>query len=134
MTYSTGQTVFFDTGRLGRGLACLAVLVLAGCAGGNVNNATPAAYGPGVVGPQDTGTYPNLNIPPQQAAAQFTDAEKNAKLSTLAAERTATRTSGGKPPNAKDTVELNRLARNHGKDTLKAIGATCDPALDPNCK
>ena len=84
--------------------------------------------------PQDTGTYPNLNIPPQQAAAQFTDAEKNAKLSTLTAERTAAQTSGGAAPNPRDAAELNKLAKNHGKDTLKAIGAACDPALDPNCK
>lgn len=107
---------------------------LAGCASGTADDAAPAASGPGVTGPQDTGTYPNLNVPPEQAAPQFTEADKNAKLSALAAERKAAAKGGGKPPNAKDAAELARLAKNHGKDTLKAIGATCDPALDPNCK
>lgn len=136
MTYSTGsadRSGFFGAGSFCRGLAVIAVLALAGCASGNGENAAPAA-GPGVVGPQDTGTYPNLNIPPQQAAPQFTEADKNAKLSALAAERTAAAHGGGTPPNPKDAAELDKLAKNHGKDALKAIGATCDPSLDPNCK
>ena len=112
----------------------MALFVLAGCANGNVDNAGPVASGPGVMGPQDTGTYPNLNIPPEQAAPQFTEAGKNAKLSALAAERAAAAKGGGAPPNPKDAVELGKLAKNHGKDALKAIGATCDPTLDPNCK
>jgi hypothetical protein len=134
MTYSIGRAVFFDAGRICRSLACMALLAVAGCTSANLQNAAPVAAGPGVVGPQDTGTYPNLNIPPQQAAPQFTDADKNAKLSELTAERTAAQTSGGAAPNPKDAAELNKLARNHAKDTLKAIGATCDPALDPTCK
>jgi hypothetical protein len=134
MTYSIGQAVFFDAGRICRRLAWAAVLAVAGCTSANVENAAPVASGPGVVGPQDTGSYPNLNIPLQQAAPQFTESEKNAKLSTLSAERTAATTSGGAPPNPKDAAELNKLAKNHGKDTLKAIGATCDPTLDPTCK
>jgi hypothetical protein len=112
----------------------MALLALAGCANGNVQNAAATAPEPGVTGPQDTGTYPNLNIPAEQAAPQFTEADKNAKLSALAAERTAATTGGGAPPNPKDAAELGKLARSHAKDTLKAIGATCDPALDPNCK
>lgn len=136
MTYSTGSAgwrVFFDTANFCRGLAVMAVLVFAGCANDKVD-ATPALSGPGVVGPQDTGTYPNLNIPPEQAAPQFTEADKNAKLSELTAERTAVAKGGGTPPNPKVAAELGKLAKNHGKDTLKAIGATCDPALDPKCK
>lgn len=112
----------------------MALFMLAGCANGNADNAAATASGPGVVGPQDTGSYPNLNIRTEQAAPQFTEADKNAKLSALAAERTAATTGGGAPPNPKDAAELGKLAKNHAKDTLKAIGATCDPALDPNCK
>lgn len=136
MTYSTGSAGrrgFLDAASFCRGLAVMAGLALAGCANDKVD-ATPAASGPGVVGPQDTGTYPNLNIPPEQAAPQFTEADKNAKLSELAAERTATAKGGGTPPNPKVAAELDTLAKNHGKDTLKAIGATCDPTLDPKCK
>jgi hypothetical protein len=134
MTYGIGQAVFFGAGRICRSLAVAATLALVGCTSANVENAAPVASGPGVVGPQDTGTYPNLNIPPQQAAPQFTDADKNAKLATLNAERAATQASRGSPPNPRDAAELNKLAKTHGKDTLKAIGASCDPALDPNCK
>ena len=36
-------------------------------------------------GPTDTGTFPNLNIPPQAATAQFTEEEKQAKLAQLRA-------------------------------------------------
>jgi hypothetical protein len=135
MTYSIGQAVFFDAGRICRSLSCLALLALAGCAGASSQNAAPATPGgPGIVGPQDTGTYPNLNVLPQQAAPQFTDADKNAKLAALNADRAAVQTGGGARPNPREAAELNKLARNHGKDTLKEIGATCDPALDPNCK
>jgi hypothetical protein len=133
MTYSIGQAVFFDAGRFCRCLAGLVLLALAGCAGGGVNDAAPTAYGPGVDGPQDTGSYPNRNIPRQQAAPQFTEADRNAKLATLNAERAAAQGNVSRP-NPREAAELNRLARNHGKDTLKEIGATCDPALDPNCK
>lgn len=34
-------------------------------------------------GPTDTGTFPNLNVPQQAAAAQFTDQEREAKLARL---------------------------------------------------
>ncbi|TGQ88970.1 hypothetical protein EN847_35190, partial [Mesorhizobium sp. M1C.F.Ca.ET.204.01.1.1] len=49
----------------------------------------------GVEGPKDTGTYPNLNIPPQVAAKQFTEAEKNAKLAQLKADENAQRAKRG---------------------------------------
>jgi hypothetical protein len=111
------------------------MLGLAGCAGTHMDNAAPvAAAEPGVVGPSDTGTYPNLNIPRQQAAPQFTETEKKAKLATLRAEGNANARGGGTPPNPREPAELGKLARNHGKDTLKAIGASCDPTLDQTCK
>jgi hypothetical protein len=133
MTYSIGRAVFSGAGRLRRCASCLAVLALAGCAGASVET-TPVEYGPGVVGPKDTGTYPNLNIPPQQAAPQFTDADKNAKLSALAAERTAAAKAGGVRPKAPNAAQFDALARTQTKETLKAIGSPCDPALDPACK
>jgi len=135
MTYSIGSAGRgpFDAGGVRYGLAAMCLLLLAGCANGDVGKNAAVASGPGIVGPQDTGAYPNLNVPPEQAAPQFTEADKNAKLSALAADRAAA-TRGRASPDPKDAAELAELARNHGKNTLKAIGATCDPALDPNCK
>jgi hypothetical protein len=38
-------------------------------------------------GPRDTGTYPNLNVPRQAAAAQLSDEERDVKLAALRAEQ-----------------------------------------------
>ena len=38
-------------------------------------------------GPRDTGTYPNLNVPQQAAAAQLSSEERDAKLAALRAEQ-----------------------------------------------
>jgi hypothetical protein len=133
MTYGIGRAVFSGAGRLRSGACCLAVLALAGCAGTSVETA-PVEYGPGVVGPKDTGTYPNLNIPPQQAAPQFTEADKNAALSALAADRAAAAKAGGAKPAATDAAQFDKLAKTEARETLKAIGSPCDPALDPACK
>ena len=86
-----------------------------------------------VDGPKDTGTFPNLNIPPETAAAQLTPAEKKALLMQLALDKKAQAKSGG-PVKVANQAALNALARNHGKDTLKQIEGKCDPALDPTCK
>jgi hypothetical protein len=65
------------------GAAMLAVASLAGCATSPVEE---AALAPGRSGmPTDTGTFPNLNIPQQAATTQFTEDEKQAKLSRLTA-------------------------------------------------
>src|SRR5690606_9595711 len=74
--------------------AAAALMALAGCASSSSGDVQPAStYAPGanVVGPRDTGTYPNLNIRPGQAAPQFTDDEAKAKLAALEAERRAAR-------------------------------------------
>lgn len=138
MTHSIAKVVFFGMGFLGRGAALAGLLVLAACSTANVEDAAPAANsastGPNLVGPKDTGAFPNLNIPAQQAAPQFTDEEAKAKLAALnadnAAARNPARASGAKD----DSSSLNALARSHGKDTLKEIEGKCDPALDPTCK
>lgn len=132
MTYGLGRASFFDAGRICRSACWVAFLALAGCMSANIEDAAPrAAPGPGVVAPQNTGNYPNLNIRPQQAAPQFTDADRDAKLAALAAEREAAVKNAGAAPK---TAGLDDLARNHGQETLKAIGAKCDPAIDRDCK
>lgn len=134
MAYLAGRSVFSGAGRVCCAALGVASLALAGCASTNADNAGPVASGPNVVGPQDTGSYPNLNIPAQQAAPQLSDADSKAKLASLAAQGSAAQHSGGAAPNPRESAQLGQLARNHGKDTLKAIGAKCDPTLDPTCK
>ncbi|WP_329608827.1 hypothetical protein [Mesorhizobium muleiense] len=105
-------------------------MAIAGCSSTNIEGTTPVAA---TDGPKNTGTYPNLNIPPQAAAEQFTETEKNAKLAQLKAEAQAQGSKGGAVKVA-NPAALNTLAKQHGADALKQIEAKCDPALDPTCK
>jgi hypothetical protein len=78
--------------------------------------ATPA-------GPQDTGTFPNLNVVPQVAADQITDEEKAAQTTDLRATQegtAATAASVGK--DMADPAMLRKLAAQHEADALKKIG------------
>lgn len=128
MTINIGETVFFGTGRFCRIGAAIVLMGIAGCS--STNGPTPVAAGKG---PKDTGTFPNLNIKPQVAAPQFTEAEKNAKLAQLKADETSQAAKGGGPEVANQAA-LTDLAKKHGDETLKQIEAKCDPALDPTCK
>lgn len=130
MTINVGETVFSGIGRFCRMGAAVVLLAIAGCSSTNIEGATPVAS---TLGPKNTGTYPNLNIPPQAAAEQFTEAEKNAKLAQLKADAQAQGSKGGAVKVA-NPAALNTLAKKHGTDALKQIEAKCDPALDPTCK
>ncbi|MER8831123.1 hypothetical protein NKH73_31580 [Mesorhizobium sp. M0938] len=110
--------------------AAIVLLAVAGCSSTNIERPTPVAA---TDGPKDTGTYPNLNIPPQVAAQQFTDAEKATKLAQLKGDEQAQGSKGG-AVRITNPATLNALAKQHGADALKQIGAKCDPALDPTCK
>ena len=135
MRYRAGQPAIFGLGSFRRGLAATALLVAAaGCTSTSTRIEDAAPQSATVTGPKDTGSYPNLNIPPQQAAAQFTDADKNAKLAALQADQAAANTAAGSRTGAPDSAELDRLAKTHASDTLKQIDGKCDPALDPTCK
>lgn len=117
--------------------AAAALMALAGCASPSSGEGQPsAAYASGgnVVGPRDTGTYPNLNIRPGQAAPQFTDDEAKAKLAALEAERRAARNPAQAAGARSDSASLRRLAASHGNETLRQIEGKCDPTLDPTCK
>ncbi|RWC30283.1 hypothetical protein [Mesorhizobium sp.] len=128
MTINIGETVFFGAGRFCRIGAAVVLMAIAGCS--STNGPTPVAAG---TGPKDTGTFPNLNIKPQVAAAQFTEAEKNAKLAQLKADETS-QAAKGSGPEVANQAALTDLAKKHGDETLKQIEAKCDPALDPTCK
>jgi hypothetical protein len=130
MTINIGETVFFGATRFCRIGAAIVLVGIAGCSSTNTSGPTPVAVG---AGPKDTGTFPNLNIKPQVAAPQFTEAEKNAKLAQLKADENGQAAKGGGPKVANQAA-LTDLAKRHGDETLKQIEAKCDPALDPTCK
>lgn len=142
MASRSAQVVFRGSARPGRGLAFAAVLAAvlasAACSTSGLDAAGPAAASapgqPDLVGPNDTGTYPNLNIAPQQAAPQFTDAEAQAKLAALKAEGQAAQDPARAKGAGNDGAALKALAKNHGKDALKQIEGKCDPSLDQACK
>ncbi|MFD1986625.1 hypothetical protein ACFSOZ_29770 [Mesorhizobium newzealandense] len=119
---------FFGAARFCRIGAAIVLLGIAGCS--STSGTTSVAAG---TGPKDTGTFPNLNIKPQVAAPQFTDAEKNAKLAQLKADESAQGAKNASPDVA-DQAALTDLAKKHGDETLKQIEGKCDPALDPTCK
>jgi hypothetical protein len=136
MTYSIARVAFFGMGRLGCGAVLAAALSLAACSTSGTGSAAPAAASgqPNLVGPKDTGSYPNLNIVPRQAAPQFTSEEAQAKLAALNAERQAAQNPARAAGASDDSATLSALGRNHGKDALKQIETGCDPSLDPTCK
>jgi hypothetical protein len=149
MTHRVGNTFFSGAGFC-RAVTIAALLALSGCGGAStIEDAVPVSQGA-----RDTGSYPNLNIKPEVAAEQFTDAEKNAKLGALKAEQANAMASPGPTTEAADAVTLGQLATSHAGDTLKQIEGgqieggqaqdgqaqggqikgKCDPALDPTCK
>ena len=135
MTIDAGGTYFSGAGSICRiavvtALLGGALLPAGGCTSSSMNNSTPTAL---TEGPKDTGTYPNLNVPPPVAAKQLTKEETAANLAQLKADQQAQLGKGGAAKATSQTT-LNTLARTHGNDTLKQIEAKCDPALDPTCK
>ncbi len=134
MTINVGGTFFLGLGSICR-IALVAGLVgvllpAGGCTSTSPNSTTPAGL---TEGPKDTGSYPNLNIPPQVAAKQLTKEETAANLAQLKAEEQAQLAKGGKVKAPSNAAALNTLAKTHGADTLKQIEGKCDPTLDPNC-
>jgi hypothetical protein len=134
MTINVGGTFFLRPGSACR-KAVLAGLVgvllpAGGCTSTGSNNAVPVAV---TEGPRDTGSYPNLNVPPQVAAKQLTKEETAANLAQLKAEQQAQIAKGGGTKAPTNSAALKTLAKTHGNDTLKQIEGKCDPTLDPNC-
>ncbi|MCG7506667.1 hypothetical protein [Mesorhizobium retamae] len=134
MTDRVGQLVLAVCGRFVFAAILTSAVAITGCAGSSSRNTTTVESGGTMTGPKDTGSFPNLNIKPQNAATQFTEDEKNAKLAQLAAARANAQSHPGDPAAATDAAEVEKLKASHAKNALKQIGAKCDPALDPNCK
>lgn len=91
-------------------------------AGAQRGTASAAAAEP--AGPKDTGTFPNLNIPPQVAADQITDDQKAAQTTDLrATQQSAATTAAGLGQGMADPALLRKIAAQHAADALKKIKA-----------
>lgn len=103
------------------------VALLGGCASSTMEDAAPTAVAPALSetamagGAKDTGTFPNLNIPPQVANQQITPEVKAERIAELnaAQQRQGARGSGGGA--TQNPVILKKIADTHGDETLKAI-------------
>jgi len=131
MTINIGENVFFAAVRFCRVGAAIVLVGIAGCSSTNTSGPVPMAEN---AGPKDTGTFPNLNIPPKVANKQLTEAETNAKLAELKADGSAQGAKNRGGAGVANQAALTDLAKKHGPQTLKQIEAKCDPALDPTCK
>ncbi|BCH25173.1 hypothetical protein MesoLjLb_49580 [Mesorhizobium sp. L-8-3] len=69
----------------------------------------------------NTGTFPNLNVPPKVAAEQITPEEKAARLAQLKAEKQQLTAEGATAKPTANTAELKKLAQSHAQDALKQI-------------
>jgi hypothetical protein len=87
-------------------------------------SATDAAAAIEAEGPKDTGTFPNLNIPPKVAADQITDDQKAAQTTDLrATQQGAATTAAGLGQGMTDPALLRKIAAQHAADALKKIKA-----------
>jgi hypothetical protein len=118
MTYRIAGHVFSGS-RLASGLAiaAIAAILISGCASSSVANAVP----PGAHGPAKTGTFPNLNIPPKQAAAQLTPDETKADVGALQSAQQQNAARAAAPSGQSDPALLRKLAETHAADALKEI-------------
>ncbi|MBO6902684.1 MAG: hypothetical protein JJ864_15185 [Rhizobiaceae bacterium] len=72
-----------------------------------------------VPGARNTGSYPNLNIPPRAETEQLTDEEAAERLAVLKTRHDAQKSLPGSAGN--DVDRLKKLKRSHAEDTLKEI-------------
>lgn len=144
MTHIKPRHSFFSAGRLVfAGLALTALPLLAACATATIEDAVPvAATEPAPAQPmaattaeraaaddsavsallgepqrdgRDTGTFPNLNVPPAVAAPQLSAADKRARLDELAAARRQQAAEAASARPSASPAELRRLQRQHEK-------------------
>lgn len=120
-----------------------AVCLAPGCATSTTGDAaptaaTPAAQAPAIAAaeptpgtvtevqlssgePKNTGTFPNLNIPPQSAAPQISAQQKAARLAELRAARSGQTAPPGAAGTAASKARLKKLASSHATEALKEI-------------
>lgn len=116
MTYRLDGHVFFNLRPIpGLVVVGLAALVAAGCASSTIDDAVPTA------GVKNTGQFPNLNIPPEVAASQLTEEEKQAKMAALKGAQEQQAATAATATAETDEAELRKLAETHAAAALKAI-------------
>ena len=95
----------------------MGLAALGGCASSSGDTIT----GMNERGAIDTGTYPNLNIPPESAADPITPAYKRQMYKKLgAAKKTQAANAKATKPEGNPAL-MKRLAEDHGAETLAAI-------------
>lgn len=98
-------------------------LALAGCTTAAIEDVAPAAAAD--PWPERAfatpGDYPNLNVVPTPAAAQFTEEEKAERMGELRSRRDSLNSQAAGRGVRDRTAELRRLGRSHADETLKAI-------------
>jgi hypothetical protein len=99
-------------------LACASLP--AGCASSGTDTAMAAVP---ARGPINTGTFPNLNVPPRVAAPPMTQDDTARLTGQIASAQAAQAASGSGGGTSADPARLQTLAERHGDDTLKAIAA-----------
>ena len=114
MTYGKGERYFPGL----TAVALVAALSATACSS-TINEDVPVAQGRSG-GPTDTGTFPNLNIPPQAATAQFTEDEKQAKLAQLRAVQQR-QNPGASAESAEARRKRLQVSQDEQADTLKVI-------------
>jgi hypothetical protein len=117
-----------------------AVCLAPGCATSTTGDATPtaASQAPAIAEtdptpatvtevqlssgePKNTGTFPNLNIPPQSAAPQISAQQKAARLAELRAARSGQTAPPGSTDTSASTARLKKLASSHAVEALEEI-------------
>ncbi len=79
----------------------------------------PTASSAMPVAPRNTGTYPNLNIPPRTAAPQMSDEEASSTKQELIQTRAGHKVAGGNgSPGADDLRKLREIGRRQSADTV----------------
>lgn len=129
MTYRTALPALSAIRVASSALLLVATLALTGCGSTQMQDGVTAQNA--LDGPVDTGTYPNMNIPPRSAAAPFTEAEKTAKFAELRSRQESQASQQVKPEASE--AQLKALAKNHAKNTLNVIEGRCK-AIDPACE
>ncbi|MEQ1952467.1 hypothetical protein [Mesorhizobium sp. CN2-181] len=74
-------------------------------------------------GAMDTGTYPNLNVPPEVAAKPLSEGDKANLTGRIASAQSRQAASGRGAGTKGDPVRLRKLAEQQGAETLDAIKA-----------
>lgn len=107
-----------------RRLAILLMLAVAGCGTATMEDAVPVAAGQsGAAAPAwaPPDAYPNLNVAPEVAAEQFTEAQKQAEAARLRAARAQVEAQAAGQAVPDRRQELRRLGDSHADEAARII-------------